>query len=306
MNKLAAFVGIVTLALTAFSASGCETEDKQAEGIGVMVTILPQAEFVEATGGDRVAVTVMVPPGADPHTYEPTPSQMRTVSGARIYAAVGSGVEFELGWLDRLVATNRGMLVVDCSEGVELREMTEEEVEAEEEEHVGEEEEHAGMMDPHIWMSPVNAQQMVRNICRGLVAVDPENSDYYEQNRDAYIERLAALDMEIREKLSGLENRTVMVYHPALGYFAREYDLDMLLIEREGKEPTPAALQRLIEQARERDIRVVFAEPQFNPRSAEVIAAAIEGRVVFVDPLARDYIDNMRAIAEQMARAADL
>jgi len=176
---------------------------------------------------------------------------------------------------------------------VELREMVAgEEPEAEPENH--------GRMDPHIWMSPVNARVMVSNICDGLVQIDPENRDYYERNRDAYRQQLAEIDREIREGLAGVENRQFMVYHPAFGYFAREYNLTMIAMEKEGKEPTAAGLAHLIEQAKAHDIKVIFAEPQFDPKSAEVIAEAIGGSVVLIDPLARDYIGNLRLILNEM------
>jgi zinc transport system substrate-binding protein len=211
-------------------------------------------------------------------------------------------VEFELTWMDKLIAQNEDMLVVDCSQGVQLREM----VTPDEHDHEdAEDEQEHGAMDPHIWMSPVNAQIMVRNITDGLIQVDLENRSYYEQNRDAYLQELARLDQDIRDSLAAVQNRVFMVYHPAFGYFAGNYDLTMLPIEDEGKEPTPAGLQHLIEQAVEHDIHVVFAEPQFNPQSAEVIADAIDGRVVLTDPLARDYIENLRAIADEFVRAME-
>ena len=272
----------------------CNQAAESTDKIGIIVTLLPQAEFAESIGGDKVEVTVMVPPGASPHTYEPTPSQMTALSKAQLYAKVGSGVEFELTWMDKLIAQNKDMLVVDCSEGVELQQMV-----------AGDEDEPAGSMDPHIWMSPRNAQIMVRNIADGLIRVDPNNRPYYEQNRDAYLEKLAQLDQDIRGELSTVQNRVFMVYHPAFGYFASEYDLTMLPIEDEGKEPTPAGLQHLIEQAQENNIHVVFVEPQFNPQSAEVIASAIDGRVVSADALARDYMENLRKIAGEMAQAME-
>ena len=271
----------------------CAPEGETGGELGVVVTILPQAEFVANVGGDRVKVTVMVPPGASPHTYEPKPAQMKALAGAKMYAKVGSGVEFELVWLEKLLANNKEMMVVDCSKGIELREMV-----------AGHEEEHKhAMMDPHIWMSPLNAQIMVQNICDGLVEVDPANRHYYEQNCAAYRQKLTGIDREIREGLSGVENRRFMVYHPAFGYFASEYDLDMIPVEIEGKEPTAASLTRLIEQAKARGITVIFVEPQFDPKSAEVIAEAVAGRVVFIDPLAEDYIGNLRLILSQMLPA---
>jgi len=287
----------VLAATLAISTMSCEQKEEISKKIGVVVTILPQAEFVESVGGERVEVNVMVPPGANVHIYEPTPSQMTALAEAEMYAKVGSGIEFELVWIDKLVAVNKNMLIVDCSKGVELQEMIGEY------EHEGEHEH--GVMDPHIWMSPLNAQIMVRNICDGLIQVDPDNKLYYERNRDAYLQKLAELDQIIRDGLSGLTSRKFMVYHPAFGYFAREYNLTMIPIEEEGKEPTAAGLAHLIEQAKEHDIKVIFAEPQFNPQSAEVIAGAIGGKVVFINPLAENYIANLRSLLDELVKVTE-
>jgi len=281
-------------------AVSCGAETGASEQVGMAVTILPQAEFVENIGGDKVSVTVMVPPGASPHTFEPTPSQMAALSKANIYARVGSGIEFELAWMDKLININRDMLVIDCSQGIKLQERSV--IPG----HKPESENHdLSPLDPHIWMSPQNARIMVRNISDGLIQVDPKNKGYYQQNRDAYLEKLARLDQDIRTALSGTTARHFMVYHPSLGYFARDYNLTMLPIEESGKEPTPASLARLIEQAKQQNIKVIFASPQFNPQSAGVIAEAIDGRLVFIDPLARDYIMNLHTILEELVTAME-
>lgn len=285
---------LLILAVLISLAMACVPEAETSDKLGVVVTILPQAEFVEKVGGEKVNITVMVPPGASPHTYEPTPSQMTALARAEIYTKVGSGVEFELVWMDKLLATNPDMLVVDCSHEIELQEM------AADYEHEGE---HQVGNDPHIWMSPANARIMVDNISKGLIEADPENRGYYQQNRDAYLQQLEEIDNEIRDRLARLENRRLMVYHPAFGYFTRGYDITMISIEREGKEPTAATLTRLIEQAKAHDIRVIFAEPQFDPKSAEVIAEAIGGKVVLIDALSKDYIDNLRLIVNEMLTA---
>jgi len=296
-TAISILLALVLAVALAISTVSCEQKEEISEKIGVVVTILPQAEFVESVGGERVEVNVMVPPGANIHIYEPTPSQMTAFAEAEMYAKVGSGIEFELVWIDKLVAVNKNMLIVDCSKGVELQEMIGEY------EHEGEHEH--GVMDPHIWMSPLNAQIMVRNICDGLIQVDPDNKLYYERNRDAYLQKLAELDQIIRDGLSGLTSRKFMVYHPAFGYFAREYNLTMIPIEEEGKEPTAAGLAHLIEQAKEHDIKVIFAEPQFNPQSAEVIAGAIGGKVVFINPLAENYIANLRSLLDELVKVTE-
>lgn len=291
----------LTLILLLFFASpvafgGCETTSDISEEIGVVVSIMPQADFVESVGGEKVKVTVMVPQNADPHTYEPKPGQMKALSTAKMYAKVGSGIEFELIWMDKLVKTNQDMLVVDCAKDVQLIELADED---------GHEDEAHGNIDPHIWASPLNAKVMVQNICEGLIHIDPGNTTYYKENRDTYLQSLAQLDEDIRDGLSGVRNRKFLVYHPAFGYFAHQYDLTMMAIEEQGKEPTAAGIAHLIQQAKKDDIKVVFASPQFNPQSAEVIANAIGGRVVFVDVLAKDYIANMRFLLGELVQAME-
>ncbi len=144
---------------------------------------------------------------------------------------------------------------------------------------------------------------MAQNICAGLVQVDPANQDYYEENRTDYLEQLAKLDSEITESLSEVENRRFIVFHPAWGYFARDYDLIQIAVEQDGKEPDIDYRIRLIEEAKEHDIRVVFLSPQYPTKSADVIAGEIGGRVVIIDPLAKDFIGNMRLVASAMKEA---
>jgi len=243
--------------------------------IGVVVSILPQAEFVEGIGGDKVKVTVMVPLGASPHTYEPIPSQLKEVSKAKMYAKVGSGVEFELAWIDKIISVNKEMLVVDCSKGIELIEN-----------------------DPHIWLSPKNAKIMVENIYQGLIQINPANQEYYARNKEKYLQELDKLDNEIAQALSEKKNRKIMVYHPAWAYFARDYGLEQIPIEKEGKEPTPQGIASLIKQARENNITVIFASPQFSTKTADVIAKEINGKVVLISPLEKNYLENMRKVTE--------
>lgn len=266
----------------------------------VAVSIVPQAGFVEAVGGDRVEVVVMVPPGASPHTYEVTPAQMAKLSEAKMYAKVGSPVEFELTSLNKLIAANPDMLVVDCSQGIQLLGMHDHEHDREDEhDH---DHDHTGK-DPHIWLSVRNAMVMAEDICAGLVEVDRINRAYYEQNCADYLEQLRELDSEITEILSGVQNRSFIVFHPAWGYFAHDYDLVQIAVEKGGKEPDFQYRMRLIEEAKEHDIRVIFLSPQYPVRSADVIAGEIGGRVVLIDPLAKDFIDNMRDVASAMKEA---
>jgi zinc transport system substrate-binding protein len=146
---------------------------------------------------------------------------------------------------------------------------------------------------------------MVRNITDGLIEIDPDNEKEYIKNSDKYVRELIELDEEIEMQLAHLESRKFMVFHPAFGYFAQEYDLEMIPIEIEGKEPSAHDLEELIEEAKENNIRVVFASPQFNPQTAEVIAGEIDGTVEFMDPLAEDYIQNIRKMADALIKYAE-
>ncbi|NAS88278.1 zinc ABC transporter substrate-binding protein [ANME-1 cluster archaeon AG-394-G21] len=271
-------IGVLIAVACLITASGCITSEKEKvadeEGIGVVVTILPQADFVENVGGDKVHVTVMVPPGASPHTYEPTPSQLRAVSKAKIYFKVGSGVEFENAWMDKIRGVNPDMQVVDCATGISK---------------MGK--------DPHIWNSPLNAKVMVENICDGLIEIDHEHEVEYRTNRDKYLQELDDIDAYIHERLDGFTNtRVFMSYHPAFGYFASEYNLTQIAIEHKGKAPTPKVIRNCIDQARQYNLSYVYVAPQFATKDAEVIAHEIGGQTVFIDPLPLDYTANMRSI----------
>ena len=301
------FILAAVLALFTASCTPGETPDTSSTGVAssanklmVAVTLLPQAGFVEAVGGDKVEVVVMVPPGASPHTYEVTPDQMTQLSKAKLYAKVGSPVEFELTWMDKLIAQNKAMLIVDCSQGIKLMELAEGENEHEHEAKA--KSDHEGL-DPHIWLSVKNAKIMTQNICDGLVQVDSANKTYYNNNCAAYLEKLTKLDSNLAADLSGVSNRRFIVFHPAFGYFARDYNLTQIGVEQEGKDPDAEYIVRLIKEAKERDIKVVFVSPQYSTKSAESIAKEIGGKVVIIDPLAKDFIGNMHAVESAMKQA---
>ncbi|MCL6449144.1 MAG: zinc ABC transporter substrate-binding protein, partial [Armatimonadetes bacterium] len=238
---------LVILILTAL-ASSCGIQGKPTGKIGVATTILPVADFIKNVGGDKVEVTVMVPPGANVHTYEPTPGQLKELAQARLYFMVGSGVEFELAWMNKIIQNNKQLEIIDCSRGVQL--MAAEQhwhnynQNAEKENNLGK--------DPHIWLSPKNAKIMVENICAGLIRIDPPNKDYYTQNKRDYLQKLDELDNSIQESLKGLRNRNFMVFHPAWGYFARDYDLKQIPVELAGKDPSVKDIADLIEQAKKK------------------------------------------------------
>lgn len=275
-DNLELFIIIVLIFL--FSAGvmnvGAEVEGLlPKDKIGVIVTILPFANFVEQVGKDRVEVRVMVPPGANPHTYEPTPLQLKGVSQAQLYVKVGSGIDFELAWMDKIRKVNRDMLICDSSQGIEIINH-----------------------DPHIWLSPKNAKKIVQNICQALIQIDSPGQEYFKENAREFNLRLDELDKEIKIKINEMKNKRFLTYHPSWTYFAKEYDLVQIAIEEEGKEPSAASLVSIIEQARAGHISIILCSPQFNIKSAEVVAQEIGAQIITADPLARDYIESLQTL----------
>ena len=281
---ISGFILILIFVVVAYvyTSTGNNTGSRDGQ-IGVVVTVGPQEEFVKRVGGDRVNVTVMVPPGADPHTYEPLPNQMKQVQDAQIYFQVGSDVEFELAWMGKLTSMNSQMKLVNTSTGIQLIPNTAESEEG---------------SDPHVWVSPRNAKVMVENIYQGLSQADPENKEYYTKNRDEYLKELDELDKNITQRLSAKNNTKIMVYHPAWAYFCKDYNLKQISIEQDGKEPTPQAIASLVDTARRENIKVIFVSPEFSTSNAQVIASEIGGKVVVIDPLSNDYLKNMQKVAE--------
>jgi len=273
------FVGllpIVVLALT-FSCAERTAEEGRLE---VVVSILPLADFVERVGGEKVQVTIMVPPGASPHSYEPKPSQLMAVSKARMFVKVGTGVEFELAWMDKLTEINRDMLVLNSSEGLQP---------------IGK--------DPHVWLSPLNAKRIVVNICDGLVKLDPQNQDYYAANKNKYLAQLDELNLSTKARLSGLTDRRFIVFHPAWGYLARDYGLEQIAVEEEGKETTAENIRAVIDKAKGMSRKTVFVSPQFSTKGAEIVAHEIGGSTESLDPLPQHYLVDMQTAVGRLFQA---
>ena len=280
-------VAVVALLLGVALLSGCDQSvtPEAAGPLKVTVSILPQKYFVERIGGEHVTVNVMVRPGASPATYEPKPEQLAALSEADAYVSIG--VPFEDAWLARIAAVNSEMLMVDSAEGIERMPM--------------------GMggenLDPHIWLSPRLVKLQSQNIYDALVQLDPEHEEAYRANLVRFIADIDALDAGIRATLEGVENRKFMVFHPAWGYFARDFGLEMIPVEIGGQEPSAAELAELIAKARQEDIKVIFAQPEFSTQRAETIAGEIGGEVLLISPLAPDWLDNLRRVAETFAQA---
>jgi zinc transport system substrate-binding protein len=295
---------IVALSMGLIALTGCQnqtpetetTEIKETieEKVEVTVSILPQEYFVKRIGGDHVAVNVMVLPGASEEFYEPKPEQLRLLANSKVYFKIGL-LPFEEIWLDRFSAANSNMLIVDTSEGVELQTM-----EHEHHNHNHNHNHQEGDLDPHIWLSPQSVKIQANTIYETLAKIDPDNIVKYRENLEQFTADVEKLHQEITEKLSGLSNRKFMVFHPTWGYFAQDYNLEMIPIEIDGKEPSARQLTNIIKLGRNEGIKVIFTQPEFSTATAENIAQQIGAEVLLISPLAPNWLENMRDIADKM------
>lgn len=260
----------------------------------VFVSIQPQKYFVEQVGGPYVRVQAMVGPGDSPATYAPTPRQLAALAQARVYFRIG--VPFERVWMPRFQAINPRMLIVDTSEEIPLRRMKG---------HGGDHEHHGGLNDPHIWTSPPLVKIQARHIRDALIQLDPRHRDRYERNYRDFAQRLDALDSWIRARLRSAQGRRFMVFHPSWGYYADTYGLEQVPVEQEGKEPNARELGEIVDMMRRDHIRAIFVQPQFSRRLPQALATAAGARLVIADPLAEDYVENLKRVTEAFARALE-
>jgi len=245
--------------------------------INVSTTILPYAGIIENIGKDRVNVIVLVPPGAEPHTYEPKPLQLKEVSKSLIYFKVGSNIEFESLYLSKISKLNKNMKICDTSKGIKILKD-----------------------DPHIWISLKNLKIIAKNILEGLCEIDGKNEKFYRENFEKYIKILEQLDKEITEAMKDKKGKKFIVFHPAFGYFANDYGLIQIPVQLGHAEPGPKDMEKLIKIAKENRINIVITEPQFSPKTATIIAKEINGKVVSIDPLSKNIIETIKKLKEVM------
>jgi zinc transport system substrate-binding protein len=264
------------------------------------VGIPPLAWFVERLAGPLAQAQIVAPPGASPHTFEPTPKQVAALGQGQVYFSLR--LPFEEKIMPKVLAANPGLRLVDLTQGMAFRQLSEEEAEADEAGH-GHDRSHDqghGQADPHVWLSPAQARIMAANLAGGLAAADPAQAGQYQANLARLEEEIAALDRRLAAVLGPLKGREFLVYHPAFGYLGEAYGLKQVPVEIQGKEPGPKRLARLIETARKRGARVIFVQPQFPAGSARRLAEAIGGAVVPLDPLARDWAANLERLAREI------
>ena len=264
------------------------------EPIPVFVSILPQKYFVERIGGEQVKVEVMVNPGESPATFNPNPKKMSLLSQAKLYFSIG--VPFETIWIDRIQSIHSNLQFVPLHDEAHDKSGTDQ--------GHGHPSRHShGSSDPHIWTSPAKVKLMAKKIKETLVRAEPQKEKYFEANLRAFHNDLDTLDRDIREILARSDNHRFLVFHPAWSYFAEDYGLEQISIEDGGKEPGARTLQKIIEKGKKLGIKVIFVQKQFSLSIAKKIAKMIGATVREMDPLAEDYLENMRLTAKAISGA---
>jgi len=256
----------------------------------VAVSIQPQKYFLEQIMGEESNITVLVPTGSSPATYAPKPSQLKALKKASLYFSIG--VAFEKGWLPRFQSINEDMPIIDTCKNITKRSIS----------HTNGEHHHVGL-DPHIWLSPKLVMIQAKTIKDALSTYNPKQKEKYEKNYTAFIKKLEALDTKMKNILSPLKQKSFIVFHPSFGYLADDYGLTQIAIEKEGKEPSLRHIKRVIDYAKEKNIKTIFVAPQFSQKAATQIAKQVGAEVVTINPLAQEWETNLLKVAKSFEEA---
>jgi len=249
--------------------------------INVIVSILPQKNFVKNIGGDKVDITLMVKPGSSPHTYEPKPTQMQAISKANIYFSIG--VEFENVWLNKFKAQNKNMVIIDVGKNINKLDMDE-----------NMKHDKDDIKDPHIWTSPKNIKIIAKNILHALIKYDTINKTYYKHNYNKFIQKIDKVDNQIKNIFNKMSKKpTFIVFHPSWAYYAAYYGLKQISVEIGGKNPKPKSIIRIIKIAKKNHIKAIFVSPEFSIKSAKLIANELNIKVIKISPLEYDWSNNL-------------
>lgn len=256
-----------------------------ADNLDIVVTIVPQKEFIKAVAGDDVNVTVMIPPGYSPGNYAPKPQELTGLTDSSIYFSMGVPADLQ-NILPKVKQFNPDIKVVKLFEKVN--------------------EKYPDRMfskesrDPHIWLSLKRVEYMVEIIRDELIELRPKNKETYIENTENYIKKIRNTEQEINDILKNKKDNYLLVYHPSFGYLADEFDLEMVSIEKEGKEATAKDLEDIIDFAKDNDINRIYHQAEIDSRQTQSLAEEINARLIQLDPLAENYLDNMVEMAKKI------
>ena len=275
--------------LTLLILCACTNTPQKNDKPIITVTLEPLRYFTEAIAGDNYQVISIVPKGSSPESYDPTPQQLVNLSQSQAYFRIGY-IGFEQAWMDKLEANSPDMKVYDTSVGVDL---------IRGEGHWHGDHYHEGGVEPHIWNSTQNALIIAENIYKALCELDAAHQADYQKRLDVLKETIRQTDENVKALLKNAD-RTFLIYHPALSYFARDYGLKQISMEEGGKEPSPAQLKALIETCRKEKAHTIFIQQEFDQRNAQLIANELGVNIVSINPLSYDWAEEMVRVAKAL------
>ncbi|KEH97362.1 metal ABC transporter solute-binding protein, Zn/Mn family [Clostridium botulinum] len=255
------------------------TNDK----LTVAVSIVPEETFIKSITGDLVNVVTMIPPGQSPETFEPTPDLLEKFSKSKLYFTMNVPAEVN-SILPKTKDFNPDVKIVDLSN--EVRKTYKDREFA------------PGSRDPHIWLSPKRVKIMINVMKDNLCSLDPNNKNIYEKNAESYIKKLDEADKNIKNSLKTLKTKSIIVYHPAFGYFTDDYGLQMIALEEEGKESTPQDMQKTIDFAKSKGIKTIFYQAETDNKQATTFAKELGGKAEKLAPLDPNYIENLKKMSD--------
>jgi len=271
--------------------AGCQSKPKDERAL-VSVSILPQKYFVEQIAGNLLQVNVLVPPGSSPHNYEILPSQMKDLAHSKAWLQIGL-LTFENALKDKLASINQKVAMVNCSQGITpIAGSESDEVHG----HVSDK-----AFDPHTWLAPAEVKIIAQNTLKALKAGFPAHAVEFETNYARLITRIDSLSAVITQKLAPLSNRTILIFHPALAYYARQFGLKQAALEHDGKEPSPRHMKEIVDLAHDQNIHVIFIQKEFDPAFALQLSREISGQVVIIDPLDYNWEKQLMDITDKIA-----
>ena len=316
--------------LVVFLFSSCANQSGMKPGGRIItVTIPPFAWFAEAIAGDDFSINIMLPPGADHHIWEPLPAQISSLSRSEALVINGQ-LAFEHAWMDRFMKVNKELKILDLSRNIGLITPGEEGEESQHghegaadlspgsdnnvpetpsgddhtaggDDHNGDTHDHGGP-DPHYWMSPAAAMVVADDIANFLIELNPDSSVKYLANLQVLKEKINGIDSLVRRALVSAHGRTVLIYHPALAYMGRDYGFTQVSFEDEGKSPSPARMKELIDLAREKQIKTIFIQAEYDLRNAESLARETGARLKVINPMNRDWPAAVLEVAEALGK----
>ncbi|MGD0342358.1 MAG: zinc ABC transporter substrate-binding protein [Bacteroidales bacterium] len=270
MTRLLFILAIVTFL-------SCNRNSPETGGKIITISIAPYSYFVSEIGGNDFRVNIMVPPGSNPHIYEPYPEQISHLRKSVAYISNGY-LGFEMTWLDRFYEINKTMRRLSLGDKIDPIASSEKR-----------EGRHSEGADPHYWVSPSCALVMASEVRDLLSQLNPAEMQKYHSNCDSLIMKIKATDAKARSLFAGFSGKSFMIYHPNLAYLARDYGLKEIAVEFEGKEPPPSRLKELIDIAAADDIKTIFVQKEYDSKNAREIAREIGGHIVIIDPLSENW-----------------